>query len=141
MVTPTLFIAGNDGEWRVDTIRAMKGADLFSASYLRVTDDIRALAPASEASMLGGVRSNLLYTTKIERDRLLKVQPLLDRSDASCAALIPIKKSGFWWSLAQDKWRQSLMDARGFFSWARIACQLWRAGFATAATLVSPSTF
>jgi chlorite dismutase len=55
---------------------------------------------------LRGVTSNVRYATQDEVARLKSVQPQLDRPEATCAALIPIKKSSVWWDLAQDERRR-----------------------------------
>ncbi len=45
-----------------------------------------------------------------ETARLKAVQPSLDRPEASCAALIPIRKNAAWWNLAQDERRRIFED-------------------------------
>jgi len=46
-----------------------------------------------------------------ERQQLRRIQAELDRPQATCAALIPVKKSAEWWALAQDEWR-AIMEER-----------------------------
>ena len=53
-----------------------------------------------------GVRSNLRYTHQGESATLVATQASLGREEATCAALIPIKKSDAWWALAQDERRK-----------------------------------
>lgn len=50
--------------------------------------------------------SNFRYTTEGERAALSTIQPDLGRSQATRAALIPIRKTTEWWALAQDRRRE-----------------------------------
>ena len=50
--------------------------------------------------------SNERYITRREHDELAALQEPLGRAGSTCAALIPIKKSGAWWNLAQDERRR-----------------------------------
>ncbi len=60
---------------------------------------------------LRGVVSNARYTTRAEADALSAIQPQLGRTEATQAALIPIKKSPAWWALAQDE-RRAIYEER-----------------------------
>src|SRR5262249_29681014 len=51
------------------------------------------------------------YVTKREQEKLQASQTPLGRPEATCAALIPIKKSAQWWTLAQDE-RRAILEAR-----------------------------
>ncbi len=55
---------------------------------------------------LDGVVSNLRYATRAEVSRLSSRQEGLGRPHASCAALIPIRKSSQWWDMSQDERRE-----------------------------------
>lgn len=55
--------------------------------------------------ILRGVTSNTRYTTRAEVGALVSKQAGLMRSEAVCAALIPIRKTAAWWDLAQDERR------------------------------------
>ena len=46
-----------------------------------------------------------------ERSALIERQPALGRSEATCAALIPIRKSAAWWELIQDE-RRAIFEER-----------------------------
>jgi hypothetical protein len=61
--------------------------------------------------ILRGVVSNTRYVTLAERTLLESRQPPLGRVEATCAALIPLKKSAAWWGLAQDE-RREILEAR-----------------------------
>ncbi|MDX1981539.1 MAG: chlorite dismutase family protein [Bryobacteraceae bacterium] len=55
--------------------------------------------------VLRGFTSNVRYSTGAEVAALRARQPALNRPEAVCAALIPIKKSALWWDLPQDERR------------------------------------
>lgn len=56
--------------------------------------------------LLRGVTSSERYIVRLEKERLVAMQPELGRPEATCAALIPIRKTGAWWNLAQDERRR-----------------------------------
>lgn len=56
--------------------------------------------------VLRGVTSNERYVTRHEHDELAAREEPLGRPESTRAALIPIKKSGAWWELAQDERRR-----------------------------------
>jgi len=102
---PVVFQAGSMGRWRIDAITAVAGATLPAAACLDVIE-APATPPADGAAwLLRGVTSNARYTHRSELDRLARTQEGLGRSEATRAALIPIRKNEAWWSLAQDERR------------------------------------
>ncbi len=87
-------------------MRAARGIPLAEPQRLNVVNaDVPALAPGT-IWVLRGFTSNVRYATKDEVTRLKAAQPALGRPEASCAALIPIKKTAAWWELAQDERRR-----------------------------------
>ena len=60
---------------------------------------------------LQGFTSNERYVDVNDRAALVALQQGLDRPDATCAALIPIRKSEAWWDLTQDM-RRSILEER-----------------------------
>lgn len=58
--------------------------------------------PLGTKWLLRGITSNERYVVREEKDRLVAKQPSLGRAEATCAALIPIRKNPSWWGLAQD---------------------------------------
>jgi chlorite dismutase len=60
---------------------------------------------------LRGVTSHARYVTAREKAALEAAQPGLGRAEASRAALIPIRKTPAWWSLAQDERRAILEES------------------------------
>ena len=110
MVNVIEFAGGQAGPWRVTRIDTPVGDGLPGAARLSVGlggDEVANEASPSPGTTwrLRGAISNLRYATRDEVVRLRTAQPPLDRPDATCAALIPIKKSARWWELAQDERR------------------------------------
>ena len=107
MAAPLLvtFAGGSDGQWRVESIAAVRGGGLPDASHLAVIHG-PADIPATAAWVLRGVTSNERYVNRAEREHLLAKQPPLGRAEATRAALIPIRKSDAWWELSHDDRRE-----------------------------------
>lgn len=104
------FCAGTIGPWLIDRIAPFIGETLPIAERLAIMTTGR-LAPAFTVWNLSGVTSNSRYATRKEIDALTQKQEGLGRAHASCAALIPIRKSETWWALAQDE-RRTIMEER-----------------------------
>jgi chlorite dismutase len=99
------FIGGNCGEWEVLSMQTIIGNPLERVSHLRVFQST--LEKENQGIWtLKGVRSNLRYTEKDEKEQLSAIQAELGRSEATYAALIPIRKNDIWWNLAQDERRK-----------------------------------
>jgi chlorite dismutase len=105
----TSFVGGPTGPWKIVSIRAISGDTLSPVSHL----DLREGLNEAEDGVwqLRGVTSNLRYTQDSERRALAAVQPPLNRPEAQCAALIPIRKTAAWWLLAQDE-RRAIIEER-----------------------------
>jgi chlorite dismutase len=101
------FVAGSSGMWRIERITAVNGDTLAPAQRLAVLEGLKASSgPAAAASWaLHGTTSNARYANRSEVDALAIKQEMLLRASATCAALIPIRKSSAWWDLAQDERR------------------------------------
>ena len=111
MTTNTFdFIAGNHGEWKVINMNSVCGPDLEMVKYINIL-------PNSTSNLnqgvwtLTGFTSNVRYAEKEEREKLIAVQPDLGRPFATCAALIPIRKTESWWNMAQDE-RRKIFEAK-----------------------------
>lgn len=96
------FLGGDCGEWRVTSMSAFRGEPLESVTHLQV---VNGDSPPAATWVLEGLTSNVRYATRAEAEMLAAIQPPLGRAEATCAALIPIKKSATWWALAQDERR------------------------------------
>jgi hypothetical protein len=112
MTQPTQFFGGEVGPWVVEGLDAIIGEPLPVAPRLAIVEPAAGAVATSIGARwcLRGVTSNLRYTTSGERSKLAAEQPELGRPEATCAALIPIKKSAAWWDLAQDERREILEE-------------------------------
>ncbi len=99
------FIGGDNGQWRILSMTTVMGDALEFASHLKITESTT-VKSNSGLWVLKGLRSNLRYTEKEEKERLTAIQADLGRPESTRAALIPIKKSEDWWTLAQDERRK-----------------------------------
>lgn len=101
------FIGGTQGKWRVVAMRDVCGEPLAAVEHIEVVHGLPVgqAAPTAAAWRLQGLTSNVRYADRTEVDTLTARQPALDRPEATCAALIPIKKSARWWALPQDERR------------------------------------
>lgn len=103
------FLGGDEGEWRVTSMSAFRGEPLESVSHLHIVNG--QISSLNCRWVLEGLTSNTRYATRAEAEVLAAIQPPLGRAEATCAALIPIKKSAAWWALAQDERRAIFEEA------------------------------
>ncbi len=103
----TIFAGASSGTWRVLSVAPVIGETLPSVEWLAIGE----VAPPEAAWFLRGVRSNARYLERREKIALDLASPPLDRSQATRAALIPIKKSAAWWDLPQDE-RRAIFEER-----------------------------
>ncbi len=102
MSSITHFLGGGTGPWRVTGMAAVRGAGLDPVSGITVAEGPE--QPAAPCMWrLCGFGSNHRYASRAELDVLSAAQPGLGRAEATCAALIPIRKSDAWWRMAQDE--------------------------------------
>lgn len=103
------FAGGDAGEWRIERVDAVVGAALATPARLSIEAGRR----GEEAGrwVLHGTTSNERYVTREEKTVLVGKQEGLGRAAASCAALIPIRKSAAWWALTQDE-RRDIFEAQ-----------------------------
>ncbi|WP_310560011.1 chlorite dismutase family protein [Flavobacterium sp.] len=104
------FIGNDSGEWKVTSTTTIKGNLIPTVSHL--TKIASNLVPTTSGIWtLKGIVSNLRYTEKEEKDKLVAIQEDLGRPNATLAAFIPIRKSEAWWNLAQDE-RRKIMESK-----------------------------
>ena len=109
----TIFRGGQSGAWRVTRFAPVKGAALAPTPALSVVHSLSIalpILPSLTSWRLAGVASHVRYTERAEKEQLAAVQAELGRPEATCAALIPIKKSAAWWELTQEERRQIFED-------------------------------
>lgn len=100
------FIGGVTGTWRVVNISTVLGDPIAEVRRLGIVAGAVPMMPDGAKWVLQGLTSNERYVTRSEKDQLVARQPPLGRPHATCAALIPIRKTASWWGLAQDERRR-----------------------------------
>jgi chlorite dismutase len=109
----TTFRGGQSGGWKITALGEVKGQPLAPVPALSVMRSAAIALPllTSQTSWrLAGVTSHLRYAERAEKVLLEAAQAGLGRPEASCAALIPIRKSAAWWELTQEERRQIFED-------------------------------
>ena len=97
------FAGGHTGVWRVLAIHPVQGDALPQVERVAV---YRGNEPSLESKWtLSGVVSNIRYVERPEQKELASKQAPLGRSEATMAALIPIRKTPAWWNLTQEERR------------------------------------
>jgi hypothetical protein len=94
------FAADEVCAWRVDRITPVVGDDLGGAPRLDVIEGGNATKRPAAAWTLRGSTNNTRYTTRSEVESLVVRQGRLDRPSAARAALIPIRTTETWWTMA-----------------------------------------
>ena len=110
----TTFRGGQSGAWRITLNSAVKGEGLAAVPALAITQSesiALPILPSATSWRLAGVVSSLRYVEKAEKAQLAEKQAPLGRKEATCAALIPIRKSAAWWALNQDE-RREILEAK-----------------------------
>lgn len=105
----TCFVGGNAGEWEVTSQSVLVGPDIPAVPRLSMVSG-GAPVPAGGTWTLRGVATNDRYTTRSEKEELLRTQAPIGRSEATRAALILMRKSDAWWKLTQDDRRAILEE-------------------------------
>ena len=109
----TTFRGGQSGAWRITALSAVKGeplAPVRSLSMVHAAAIALPLLPSQTSWRVAGVASHLRYAERAEKVKLEEVQAGLGRAEATCAALIPIRKSSAWWELTQEERRSIFED-------------------------------
>jgi chlorite dismutase len=100
------FIGGDSGLWRVTNSSAIAGEPLCAVARLDVVPGAETGSRAAGAWSLRGITSNERYVIREEKNQLVSKQQGLGRPEATCAALIPLRKNAEWWALTQDERRK-----------------------------------
>jgi len=115
------YIGGSTGSWRITSVQTLSGPALRSATHVEIAHRAVHRPPAGASWILSGVVKNTRFVTREERP----VDPLrhhgTNNREATCAALIPIRKSAAWWNLAHEE-REGILEeqSRHFLSGLRI---------------------
>jgi chlorite dismutase len=102
------FVGDTVGDWKVTAMTTLKGNPITAVSHLKKVPG-NLVQSETEIWTLKGIISNLRYTEKEDKDKLVAVQEDLGRANSTLAAFIPIRKSEAWWNLAQDE-RRKIME-------------------------------
>lgn len=105
------FVGGNRGLWRIVRMDTLVGEPLIAARRLDVISGSGASSHPQACWILRGITSNERYVTREEKNELVAKQQGLGRPEATCAALIPIRKNAAWWELTQDE-RRSVIEEK-----------------------------
>lgn len=103
------FVGGGIGLWRIVRTETIVGAPLPEARRLMVVSGTEMPPEINAAWVLRGITSNERYTVRREKIELAAKQLGLSRPEATCAALIPIRKTTVWWEFTQDE-RRSIFE-------------------------------
>jgi hypothetical protein len=99
------FSGGEVGAYRVVRMSAVAGENLAPVRRISVAPGIVPVSTERPRWFLRGTTSNDRYVTRPEKEKLLAHPNVLGRSEATCAALIPIRKNAAWWAMTQDERR------------------------------------
>ena len=106
------FIGGDTGLWRVANMETIVGEPLPAARRLAIASGSEIPSDPHAAWFLRGITSNERYVVgDEEKSQIVAKQLCLGRPEATCAALIPIRKNGAWWGLTQDE-RQRVFEVQ-----------------------------
>ena len=97
------FMGGDTGLWRVAEMEVIVGEPLSAARRLEIASGSEIPSDPQAAWVLRGITSNERYVVREERNQIVAKQLDLGRPEATCAALIPIRKNDVWWALTQDE--------------------------------------
>ena len=109
----TTFRGGQTGAWRITALSPVKGEPLPAVTAISITNSAAIalpLLPSQTSWRVAGVASHLRYVERAEKVQLEEAQAGLGRAEATCAALIPIRKSSAWWELTQAERRSIFED-------------------------------
>jgi hypothetical protein len=106
---PVTFVAKEGGKYEIERIRTITGEELPRATHLSVHHEL--VSHPHGAWALRGVTGHVRYVERAEKAALDPASPGLGRPEATCAALIPIRKSAAWWALPQDE-RRAIFEQR-----------------------------
>ena len=97
------FMGGDTGRWRVTEMEVITGEPLPAARRLEIASGSAIPSDPRAAWVLRGITSHERYVVREERNQIVAKQLDLGRPEATCAALIPIRKNEAWWVLTQDE--------------------------------------
>jgi len=103
------FVGGDIGLWRIVRTETIVGEPLLEAKRLNVVSGSEVQPETNAPWVHRGITSNERYVVRSEKSEIVAKQQGLARPEATCAALIPIRKNAAWWELTQDE-RRSVFE-------------------------------
>lgn len=104
------FVGGTRGSWHVTGMDTVVGESIALVQRLDIVEGQYFHKNGGASWVLRGITSNERYVVREEKDQLIAKQPVLGRAEATCAALIPIRKNTKWWEMPQDERRRVIED-------------------------------
>lgn len=92
------YIGGRTGAWEVTELTANHGSPLARVSHLDITNGPLERIPASTVWVLQGLVRSTRHVIREEHETR-DSKRRNGMAEATCAALIPIRKSAAWWAL------------------------------------------
>ena len=105
------FNGGDNGPWRITNMETIIGEQLPEAKRLAIVSTSSSPVDPQAKWVLRGITSNERYVDREERRQIVAELLDLGRTEATCAALIPIRKNEAWWVLTQEE-RLSIFKAQ-----------------------------
>jgi len=103
------FVGADIGPWRIVRAETRVGEPLPEAKRLNVVSASELQSETNAPWILRGITSNERYVMRAEKNEIVAKQQGLARPEATCGALIPIRKNAAWWELTQDE-RRSVFE-------------------------------
>jgi len=97
------FSGGDIGPWRITKMEARVGEPLPAARRLAIVSSSTSPSDPLAIWVLRGITSNERYVDREERSQIVAKLLSLGRPEATCGALIAIRKSEAWWALTQEE--------------------------------------
>ena len=97
------FSGGDTGPWRVTSMETKVGEPLPAASRLAIDPNSASPSDPPAIWVLRGITSNERYVDREERNQIVAELLSLGRPEATCGALIAIRKNEAWWGLTQEE--------------------------------------
>ncbi len=97
------FIGAETGLWRVTKMEVIVGEPLPTVTGLEIASGSEIPSDPHASWVLRGITSNERYVDREERRQIVAKLLDLGRPEATCAALIPIRKNEAWWALTQEE--------------------------------------
>jgi len=95
--------------WRIVRNETIVGEPLIEAKRLNVVSASEVPPETDAPWVLRGITNNERYVVRSEKSEIVAKQQGLARPEATCAALIPIRKNAAWWEHTQDE-RRSVFE-------------------------------